>query len=88
MENKNYKTSYNKTPYNLGQHINYIINQEGEIHDYKCTVYYCDEQPKEGIYLLTLKKDSDGFFFNILVDNEGKPITQSESVTRTIEIID
>lgn len=34
MENKNYKTSYNKAPYNLGQHINYIINQEGEIHDY------------------------------------------------------
>jgi hypothetical protein len=88
MENKNYKPSYYKCPYNIGQHVRYTIKQETIVHDYECTIYYCEDRPREGVYLLMLKKDSDGFLFNILVDSEGKPIMQSETVTRTIEIID
>ena len=69
-------------PYQKGQRLNYTIIKKEETNSYNCSVEDIVWDEWQGVWLLTLKKDIDGFLINIHVDSKGKPCLQTESVTR------
>lgn len=71
-------------PYQKGQRLNYMIIKKEETNSYNCSVEDIVWDEWQGVWLLTLKKDIDGFLLNIHVYSNGKPCLQTESVTRVL----
>ena len=71
-------------PYQKGQRLNYTIIKKDETNSYNCSVEDIVWDEWQGVWLLTLKKDVDGFLLNIHVYSNGKPCLQTESVTRVL----
>lgn len=71
-------------PYQKGQRLNYMIIKKEETNSYNCSVEDIVWDEWQGVWLLTLKKDIDGFLLNIHVYSNGKPCLQTESATRVL----